>query len=236
MHAGRLSVINLHTVHAYVSLPRLRIASNNAGQRYEPPRVLRPALQNRQVAQIKIILSNYFFARTSRNRLRKKFSHLGEHGEHFYFVEKSLRRFHVHELPDPISNFIKRVNFNRHAHAPLGAELIDENRNVTAFRIFEQKRRSTGFSVLVAAFRNAIRDLGNFEHGIHFRLNSFEFAGAFERSYPLAKVVVGQAVSEKTLDYKGAGYAAGLLAIASSRCRWFKSCPAEISISVFNVS
>src|SRR5256885_1363435 len=98
MHAGALSVIHLHAIHADVALASLRIARDHAWQSYKTPRIFWPALQNWQVLKIKVIFANDFFAWTGRDCFREKLAHLGQHGKHFDFVEKSLRRLHVHEL------------------------------------------------------------------------------------------------------------------------------------------
>lgn len=42
------------------------------------------------------------------------------------------------------------------------------------------------------AFAYAVGDFGNFEDGIDFGLDAFEFAGAVERGDPLAEVGKGQ--------------------------------------------
>ena len=101
--------------------------------------------------QTEVAFANHFFAAAGRNCFRKKIAHLGEHGQHFDFVEKSLRRFHVHELADAVGNIVERVDFERHAHAPLGTELIDEHGNLMAFGIFKQQRGAAGMSLGVAA-------------------------------------------------------------------------------------
>ena len=87
-------------------------------------------------------MPNDFLARSGWNRPRKKLAHFGQHGEHFDFVEEALRRFHVHELTDSISDFIERLDLKRHTHPPLGAELIDEDRRLVSLGVFKQKSRA----------------------------------------------------------------------------------------------
>src|SRR5947199_9019847 len=72
VHAGALPVIHLHAIHADVALASFWIPRDHARQSYKPPRILRPTLQNWQVLKIKVLFANDFFARTSRDCLRKK--------------------------------------------------------------------------------------------------------------------------------------------------------------------
>src|SRR6185312_13616608 len=53
-------------------------------------------------------------------------------------------------------------------------------------------QRGAGALVRKIPFGNTICNLGNFKHRINFGLNSFQLAGAFERSDPFTQVVVGQ--------------------------------------------
>ena len=64
-----------------------------------------------------VVTLDDFLAGAGRNRLGKELAHLGQHGKHFDFVEKSLRRFHVHERADAVGNFVERVDFQRQIHA-----------------------------------------------------------------------------------------------------------------------
>ncbi len=98
-----------------------------------------------------MIFENIFFARAGRNGLREKFPHLRQHRQHFHFVEKALRRLHIHELPDAVGNFIQRIHLQRHPHPALGAELIDQHRNVVPFGIFKQQGRTASIALTVFA-------------------------------------------------------------------------------------
>ena len=75
------------------------------------------------------------------DRLREELSHLGQHGQHLYFVEKSLRRFHVHEAADAFGDFVERVDFKGQPHAARGTELVDEKFLAgIALEILEEQR------------------------------------------------------------------------------------------------
>ena len=147
-------------------------------------------------------LADDFLARAGGNRLGKELSHLGQHGQHLYFVEKALRRLHVHELADAVGDFVERIHFERHLHAARRAELVDENRKAAALHVFEQQRRSAtcGAGALARdALRHPVGDLGDFQHRIDFGLDALQFAGAVERGDPVAKVVVGQCLPQRSL-------------------------------------
>ncbi len=94
------------------------------------------------MAQAEIVFANDFLARSRRNGLGEKLAHLCEHGQHFDFVEKSLRGLHVHELADAVGNLVERIHFEGELHAALGSELVDEQRNAAALGVLKQESRS----------------------------------------------------------------------------------------------
>ena len=140
VHAGRALVINLHSVHTDVALAGFGIARDHAGQRDEASSIFGPALQHREIQQRKVIALDHFLARSGGHSLRKKFPHFCKHGEHFYFVEKSLRGFHVHERADAVGYLIEGVDFKRQVHAAGGTELVDQDlRSGMAFDVGEEQ-------------------------------------------------------------------------------------------------
>ena len=64
-----------------------------------------------------VVALNHFLARAGGNGLGKKLSHLGQHGEHFYFVEDALRGLHVHEDADAVGDFVQGVHAQGKFHA-----------------------------------------------------------------------------------------------------------------------
>ena len=127
VRAESFVIMNLEPVRSYVSFSGFRIARDNARKRNEAAGIFRPALQDGKLVERKIIFANYFLAWSGGNCFRKELPHLGQHGQHFDFVEKALRRFYVHELADAIGDHVEFVNFEREIHAAGGAELIDED-------------------------------------------------------------------------------------------------------------
>src|ERR1700688_2079216 len=107
MHARGALVVNLHAVHPHVAFARLRITRSYAGQSNESARVFRPALQDREVEQGKIVALDHFLAWSGGNRARKKLAHLREQGKHLELVEEALGRLYIHEHPDTTGDLVE---------------------------------------------------------------------------------------------------------------------------------
>ena len=76
---------------------------------------------------------------------------------------------------------VERLDAERHAHAPLGAELVDEERVLRALRVLEQERRPAGLD-------DAVGDLGDLEVGVGLGGDAPQLALALEERDPLAEV------------------------------------------------
>ena len=113
VHAGGAFVVDLHAIHAYVPLPCFWIARDHARQRNEASAVFGPALEDGEIEQREIVALDHFFARARGDGLRKELAHLGEHGQHLYFVEETLRGLHVHEAANAFGHFVERIDFER---------------------------------------------------------------------------------------------------------------------------
>ncbi len=70
-----------------------------------------------------------------------------------------LRRLHVEDVAELRGRVVERLDAERHAHAPLGAELVDEERVLRALRLLEQERRPAGL-------HHAVGDLRDLEVGV----------------------------------------------------------------------
>ena len=111
MEAGGALVINLQTITANVALAGFGVAGDDAGQGDESACVLRPTLQDGKVIEREIVFADYFFAGAGGNCLGEKLPHLGQLRKHFYFVQKSLGGFNVHEGADAGGDLVERVHF-----------------------------------------------------------------------------------------------------------------------------
>ena len=61
------------------------------------------------------------------HRAREKLAGLGQQRKHLELVEKSLRRFHIHEHADAARDLVEGIDAERELHAGVGAELIDQD-------------------------------------------------------------------------------------------------------------
>jgi hypothetical protein len=153
MHTRGALVVHLHAVHAEIALSGLGVARGDAGQGNEATAVFRPALKDGEVEERKVIALNDFLAGACRHRAREKLSCLGQQREHFQLVEEPLGRFHIHEHADAGRDFIVGGHADRHLHARVGAELVDQQlRAGVSFDILEQQGGATGLPLGVAAF------------------------------------------------------------------------------------
>src|SRR5207249_10920168 len=111
------------------------------GTRDEPPAILLPAFQSREVKQIYVFpLPHHFLAVAFVDALRKERSQLRQFRQHFDFVEQPLRRLHLQESLNPLRHFLERVHFKRQFHPSHASKRIDQQRHPRPFRLFKQQR------------------------------------------------------------------------------------------------
>ena len=193
MHPGRLPVVDLHPVHAHIAFTVARVARHHARQRDKPPAIVRPALQNRKLIQVKTIAQNHFLARGvfPAHRLRKCARQCAQLRQHFELVKKSLRRFQIQQASDPLCNLIQPFHAQRQRHPPLTAELIDEDfMTWMPLDVLKQQRRPACGILARAKLRYPVGNLGNLQLRRDFSADALEFASLFQCFDPLAQVVV----------------------------------------------
>ena len=129
VHAGGLSVVNLHAVHADVALARARVAGDDAGEGDEAAAVMRPALEDGKVVEVEVVAANTFLAGGvfGADGFGEGAGERAQLREHFELVEKAFRGFQVHQRMNPFGDFVKPFDAESQRHAPLAAELIDED-------------------------------------------------------------------------------------------------------------
>src|SRR5215469_5414520 len=106
VHASRALVVHMQAIRADVALAGLGISRNYRRQRDEAPAILGPALQDGEIEERKIALLDDFLARPSLDVFWEVLADLSQHRQHFEFVEKALRRLHVHEHLDASWDFV----------------------------------------------------------------------------------------------------------------------------------
>ena len=204
VHAGGALVVHLHAIHADVALARLRIAGDHGRQRDEASAVFGPALQDGKIEQREVALLDDFLARAGGDFLGKELAHLGQHGQHLDLVEQTLRRLHIHEHLDAIGDLVERIDFKRQTHAPLGAELVDEDfRSGMSLDVFKQQRRAAR-AVLAARppLGDAVGDLGDLQDRIDFRLDPLQLSRFIERGDPFPQVAIRQRLASCRCNFR----------------------------------
>ena len=170
MHAGCFSVEHLHPVHADVPLAVSRVVCKYLRQSDEPPAVLRPALDNRQIVEIRFLdnilrRSNHDISRPR----RKKSSH-----HRMMFKQCSRSRGHSsfkkrNELFAERVRMVTECKFN----TALARQRVDDKGISCTLHSFKQE-------CWFLSFQRAGCDLGNFENGVDFYTDAVEFAVFFE--------------------------------------------------------
>ena len=92
-----------------------------------------------------------------------------------------LWRLHLQDVGDAFSDGVEGGRVERHAHAPLGAELVDEQRPVGTLDVLEEERRPAGLD-------GAVGDLRDLELGIYLGGDANELAFTLEQRNPSAEI------------------------------------------------
>ncbi len=95
-----------------------------------------------------------------------------------------LRRLHVEHVAELGRGIVEPLDAERETHAPLAAELVDQERVLGALRVLEQQRRT-------ARLDDAVDDLGDLEVGVDLGRDAAKLALALEERDPLAEVSRG---------------------------------------------
>ena len=79
-------------------------------------------------------------------------------------LAKPLRRLHVEDVAELGRGVVELLDAECHAHALLGAELVDEKRVLRSLRVLEEEGRP-------ARLHDAVGDLGDLEIGVGLGLD-----------------------------------------------------------------
>ena len=90
-------------------------------------------------------------------------------------------RLHLEHVAEALRDLVQRRRTEREAHAPLGAELVDQKRMRRAFDVLEQQRRP-------ARLDDAIVDLRDLEVCVDLGGDANELALALEQRDPRAQI------------------------------------------------
>ncbi len=91
-------------------------------------------------------------------------------------------RLQLEDLRELGSDVVQRVDAEREAHAPLGAELVDQQRDRAAFRLLEEQRRAAGP-------HGPVDDLRHLEARVDLGRDADQLLFTLEKGDPLAQVL-----------------------------------------------
>ncbi len=102
-----------------------------------------------------------------------------------HLLPEPLRRLHLEHVGELLRDSVEARRPEREAHAPLGAELVDEERVLGALRVLEEQRRAA------ARLDEAVDDLGDLEVRVDLGRDAVQLALALEERDPVAEVAKG---------------------------------------------
>ncbi len=182
VHEGRAPVDDLHAIHADVADSRVRVLRDDRGERDERRGIARPAALDRQQPEVDVVaLEDDLLARALRDRLRHGVGDRLELEQALHLLHDPLRRLHVEHVAELGRRVVELLDAESEAHAPLAAELVDQERILRPFRVLEQERRP-------ARLDDAVDDLGDLEVGVDLGGDAPKLALALEERDPLAEI------------------------------------------------
>jgi hypothetical protein len=154
VHPGRVPVEELHSVHADVAPAGDRIARNDQRHGDEATRVLRPALEDRELFEIDGVSGlDDLLAGRILDRLRKDRTEIGDLRQGLQLSQEPFRRLRVAEEVEPLGPGLVRSDAERFEHALARSEEVDGDREFGSLDVLEEKR---GASRLHRAVRDSV--------------------------------------------------------------------------------
>ena len=98
-----------------------------------------------------------------------------------HLVDEPLRRLHLEHVLELRRDVVEPLDAEREAHAPLGAELVDQERVLRALRVLEEQRGAAGL-------HRPVDDLRDLEVRVDLGGDANELALALEQANPVAQV------------------------------------------------
>ena len=182
MHEGRAPVDLLHPVHADVASAGSGVVRDHRGQGDERRRVVRPAGLDRERVQVNVVAGEHdLLAGAAAHRLRPRVGDRLQLQQPLGLLDQALGRLHLEHVGELLTDVVEPLDAEGEAHAPLRAELVDQQRVVAALRVLEQQRRPAGF-------HGAVDDLGDLEVWVDLSGNPDELSFALEQGDPCAEV------------------------------------------------
>ena len=182
VHERGAPVDLLHPVHADVADAGRLVLRDHGRERDERGRVERPAALDREHVEVDVVARQHdLLAGRLRDLLRHRVGDRLQLPERAHLVDEPLRRLQLEDLAELVGEVVELLDAERHAHALLGAELVDQERVGGAFRVLEQERRPAGLD-------DAVDDLRDLEVRVDLGGDADELALLLEEGDPLAQV------------------------------------------------
>ena len=153
-----------------------------AGQGDERSGVARPRGLDRQRAEVDVVAAQHdLLARAVPDDLRPRVGDRLQRLQPAHLRREPLGRLHLEHVGEPGRDVVEPLDAEGEAHAPLGAELVDQQRMLRRLRALEQQRRPAGAD-------RPVDDLGHLEMRVDLGRDADELALALEQRDPLAQV------------------------------------------------
>ena len=159
VHAERLVVEHLETVHADIARPRDGIAREHHGKRDVAPGVSRPAADDGHRGERRPVRLDHFLAGGGAHALGAGLGDVEQVAELSELVEERARHPEVEELRHPCGQLVEPLDAKRRRHALGRAEGVDEHRRREPLHVLEEQRQV----LLGGSLRDAVGDLGDLE-------------------------------------------------------------------------
>jgi hypothetical protein len=155
-----------------------------------------PALEDGKVVEVEVVAANRLLAGGvfDADGFGEGAGERAQLREHFELVEEAFRGLHIHERMNPLCDLVEAFDAEGQGHAPLAAELIDEDLVAgMALDVLEEQGRA-------AALGYAVSNLGDFQLRGNFFADAFQFTVLFEGFDPVAQIVVGHESTPAVLN------------------------------------
>src|SRR5207302_5401759 len=184
-----------------VACPVARVARDDGRQGDERRRVAGPAALDRQQPEVDLVAAQHdLLACALAHGARQRVGDGLELLQASDLLHEPGRRLHLEHVRELARNVVELLYPEREAHAPLGPELVDEQRVLRALRSLEEERRAAGLD-------RAVDDLRDLEIRVDLGGDSNQLTLALEQGNPLAKILHGHGASVWNRSRKEAPWA-----------------------------
>ena len=182
VHSGRPLVVNLHSINANVACARFRIARVHVRQGNETAAIFRPAFQDGQISQRKLIVDLMYdlLARAFFHLFRPRVQQVNSLFEQSKTFAQIGRWFCLEDKLNFLRNFVRALASQGHGDSPARSHRIDGHRKFRFCpidnRLLEQKRLAPA-----GRFHFPVGPCRDEQIGINREGDAFQFACLLKR-------------------------------------------------------